>query len=191
MELEEDEEVDEEEIEAADEIDPERETGDSADIEELTQEVDEELNLSQTDTDLGCFALTKVCCMFVDVPVFINPHIQLTKLAKRIFHASVLHEDLAESCIKAKIEPKNIVRSVPTRWNSVTKMLWRSLYLRLALEKLVAIEYHNTARSAQLKRFKLKKEEWELLTQLEPILLVRSSVLVQSRILTIDHLAFS
>jgi hypothetical protein len=93
-------------------------------------------------------------------------------------------------CIKAKIEPKNVVRSVSTRWNSVAETLRRSLYLRPALEKLIAIERHNTAKSARLKRFKLKKDEWELLTQLEPILLVISRVLIQSQILTICLLAF-
>lgn len=62
--------------------------------------------------------------------------------------------------------------SVPTRWNSVAETLRRSLYLRLALEKLIVLERHNTDKSARLKRFKLRKEEWELLTQLEPILSV-------------------
>jgi hypothetical protein len=108
----------------------------------------------------------------------INSSTQLTKLAKRIFHSSVLHEDLAESCVKARIEPKNVVRSVLTRWNSVAETLRRSLYLRLAIEKLVAIERHNTAKSARLKRFKLKKEEWDLLMQLEPILSVNFIFLV-------------
>ena len=104
---------------------------------------------------------------------------QLTKLAKRIFHSPVLHEDLAESCAKARIEPKNVVQSVPTRWNSVVETLRRSLYLRAALEKLIAIERHNTAKSARLKHFKLKKEEWELLTQLEPILSVNFFCLIR------------
>jgi Asp-tRNA(Asn)/Glu-tRNA(Gln) amidotransferase C subunit len=71
----------------------------------------------------------------------------------------------------------------------VAETLRRSLYLRPALEKLIAIERHNTAKSARLKRFKLKKDEWELLTQLEPILLVISCVL-QSQILTVCLLAF-
>lgn len=72
----------------------------------------------------------------------------------------------------------------------MAETLRRSLYLRPALEKLIAIERHNTAKSAWLKRFKLKKDEWELLTQLEPILLVISRVLIQSQILTICLLAF-
>ena len=190
-ELEEDEEVDEEEMEAINKTDSDREAGNSVDIKELTQEVDEEHNLSQAKINLGCFALTKVCCVSVDVSVSTNLLIQLTKLAKHIFHASILHEDLTESCLKAKIEPKNIVCSISTRWNTGAKILQHSLYLHLALEKLIAIEHHNTAKSAQLKCFKLKKDEWDLLTQLELILLVRSSVLIRSQILTLSHLAFS
>jgi hypothetical protein len=58
-------------MEAANEIDSDREAGDSADIEELTQEVDDELNLSQAENDLGCFALTKVCCVSVDLSIFL------------------------------------------------------------------------------------------------------------------------
>lgn len=127
----------------------------------------------------------------VTVFVFINFFIQLTKLAKRIFHSSVLREDLAESCVKARIKPKNVVRSVPTRWNLVAETLRRSLYLCSALEKLVMIERHNTAKSVQLKRFKLKKEEWELLIQLEPILSVNIFFLVQFYMLITNHSAFS
>jgi len=111
--------------------------------------------------------------------LILNPSIQLTKLAKCIFHSLVLREDLAESCAKARIEPKNVVRSVPARWNSVAETLQHSLYLHPALEKLIAIEHHNTAKSVRLKRFKLKKEEWELLTQLEPILSVNFFFLIQ------------
>jgi hypothetical protein len=110
--------------------------------------------------------------MLTSYLLILNSSTQLTQLAKRIFHSPVLHEDLTESCAKARIEPKNVMRSVPTRWNSVAETLRRSLYLRPALEKLVAIERHNTAKSARLKRFKLKREEWELLMQLEPILSV-------------------
>ena len=66
-ELKEDEEVDEEEIEAANEVDADREACDRADIEEVAREVDEELGLSLADINLGCFALTKVRCMHVNI----------------------------------------------------------------------------------------------------------------------------
>ena len=66
-ELKEDEEVDEEEIEAANEVDADREACDRADIEEVAREVDEELGLSLADINLGCFALMKVRCMHVNI----------------------------------------------------------------------------------------------------------------------------
>jgi len=56
------------------------------------------------------------------------------------------------------------------------RRLRHSLYLHPALERLVMIECHNTAKSARLKQFKLKKDKWELLVQLEPILSVNSFV---------------
>jgi hypothetical protein len=66
-ELKEDEEVDEEEIEATNEVDADREVCDRKDIEAVAQEVDEELGLSSADINLGCFALTKVHCMHVNI----------------------------------------------------------------------------------------------------------------------------
>ena len=66
-ELEEDEEVDEEEIKATNEVDADREACDRADIEEVAREVDEELGLSLYDINLGCFALTKVRHMHVNI----------------------------------------------------------------------------------------------------------------------------
>ena len=66
-ELEEDEEIDKEEIEATNEVDADREACDRVDIEEVAQEVDEELGLSLADINLGCFALTKVRCMHVNI----------------------------------------------------------------------------------------------------------------------------
>ena len=66
-ELEEDEEIDKEEIEAANEVDADWEACDRVDIEEVAREVDEELGLSLADINLGCFALTKVHCMHVNI----------------------------------------------------------------------------------------------------------------------------
>jgi hypothetical protein len=66
-ELKEDEEVDEEEIEAANEVDADREASDRTNIEEVAREVDEELGLSLADINLGHFALMKVHCMHVNI----------------------------------------------------------------------------------------------------------------------------
>jgi hypothetical protein len=68
-----------------------------------------------------------------------------------------------------------MVRDVSTRWNSTASMIERALQLREALKLLVVMEQHNRARGARLGRFKLSKDEWELLSQLFPILDVRDS----------------
>ena len=103
--------------------------------------------------------------------------LQLQGLVKRIFHSPVLTDDLADLCHAKGIKAKKVVRCVPTRWNSVTMMLKRAVYLRKALDKLVVQPRHNTSRSAQLERFKLSNAEWDVLLQLLPILEVRRSIL--------------
>lgn len=68
-----------------------------------------------------------------------------------------------------------MIRDVSTRWNSTALMLERALELREALKLLVVMEEHNKPRGVRLSRFKLSKEEWDLLAQLFPILDVRLS----------------
>jgi len=49
-------------------------------------------------------------------------------------------------------------------------MLERALQLREALKLLVVMEQHNRPRGARLTRFKISREEWDLLGQLFPVL---------------------
>jgi len=63
-----------------------------------------------------------------------------------------------------------MVRDVSTCWNSTTSMLEQALQLWEALKLLVVMEPHNCAQDAQLARFKLSKDEWDLLAQLFPVL---------------------
>ncbi|KAI0702202.1 hypothetical protein C8Q76DRAFT_633292, partial [Earliella scabrosa] len=93
-------------------------------------------------------------------------------LTKRIFHSPTLRQDLEEHCVKNSIQPRTVVRSVPTRWNSVAMTLERAIYLQPALDALVRHPRHQGSRSARLGRFKLTKEEWDVLKQLAPILSV-------------------
>ena len=99
----------------------------------------------------------------------------MTKLAKRIFHNSLLREDLAASCIHAKVEPKLIKRSVPTRWNSVAEMIKLALHLRTPLDRLVEMDRHNTVAKTRLRKLKILPKEWEVLSQLTKILSVCDS----------------
>ena len=98
----------------------------------------------------------------------------MTKLAKQIFHSSLLREDLAASCACIRIEPKLIKRSVPTQWNSVAKMIESALHLQAMLDWLVEMDQHNTVAKTRLRKLKILMKEWEVLSQLMKILSVCS-----------------
>ncbi|TDL13925.1 hypothetical protein BD410DRAFT_686493, partial [Rickenella mellea] len=136
------------------EMDEAREASDAVVIEELGLEVDHEVVLTADEVAMGCFAMTKIL-----------------GLAKRVFHSPALRDELKDLCIRvAKIEPKILMRAVPTRWNSVAVALQRALHLQLALDKLVMAKQFNTSRGVKLKKYKLSTDEWGILTQLSPIL---------------------
>lgn len=99
----------------------------------------------------------------------------MTKLAKRIAHSSLLRDDLAACCTRAKIEPKLIKRSVATRWNSVAEMVASALYLRTPLDKLVEMDRHNSVAKTRLRKLKISPKEWEILSQLIKVLSVCNS----------------
>lgn len=136
-----------------DELDLDRESSDQLEIEQLAREVEKTHRLSNAQIKHGKFSVTKI-----------------TQLTKRIFHSPVLREDLNALCIKHKVPSKQVVRSVPTRWNSVAEMVKRALELRKALDKLVDMDRHNAVAKTRLRRFKLQPDEWELLVQLRPLL---------------------
>jgi hypothetical protein len=94
------------------------------------------------------------------------------KLAKLIFHSPILQDDLAACCAKAKIMLRLIKHSISTCWNSVAEMINSATYLHLALDKLTDMDCHNTVTKTTLHCLKLTKEEWGLLTELQPILSV-------------------
>ena len=90
----------------------------------------------------------------------------------QIHFSPTLREDLKKYCMAVKIEPKQMIRPVSTRWNSVAEAMERAIYLQPALDKLVDAPHHNTWKSMRLAKYKLKESEWEVLKQLQPILQV-------------------
>lgn len=82
----------------------------------------------------------------------------------------MIRADLEIQCKTAKITPQLMIWDVATRWNSTASLLERALQLREALMLLVGMEQHNKPRGARLNRFKLSKAEWDLLSQLFPLL---------------------
>lgn len=68
------------------------------------------------------------------------------------------------------LEEQILLRSVPTRWNSVAEMLGRALLLRKALTDLCDMNQFNKRGGVRLRRFTIDDEEWVLLTQLHSVL---------------------
>ena len=68
-----------------------------------------------------------------------------------------------------------MIRAVVTWWNTMAKLIGHVIYLREALNLLVGLKQHNKSTcGVRLKRFKLSKQEWELLMQLHPLLDVQT-----------------
>lgn len=64
-----------------------------------------------------------------------------------------------------------MIRAVATRWNTMAELIGQALKLREPLSLLVGLDQHNRgACRVRLQRFKLTKQEWELLAQLHPLL---------------------
>ena len=63
-----------------------------------------------------------------------------------------------------------IIRAVATQWNTMVKLIGHALELCKVLMLLVGLEQHNRGHGTRLSQFKLSKQEWEVLTQLHPLL---------------------
>ncbi len=91
----------------------------------------------------------------------------------------MLRDDLDALCQKWNIKSRGVVRSVPTRWNSVAMTSRRTIELEVPLNELevplnelVGKAAHNTSRGPRLLRFKLSQDEWKILKELDGILAV-------------------
>jgi hypothetical protein len=100
-----------------------------------------------------------------------------------VFHSPTIREELAALCRDytddqnkpAPLTEQVLLRSVPTRWNSVAEMLSRALTLLPVLTTLCERAQFNKRDGVRLKRFILDDDEWMVLNQLEPLLGVRIS----------------
>jgi hypothetical protein len=128
--------------------------------------------LTREEINLGRFSLSKVTRSHIIFSYLtLTAHMsQLTNLGKKIFNSPTLREDLRIQCERNKVKPKLMLRAVATRWNTMAELIGRAIELRDALNSLVTLEQHNRARGVRLQRFKLTKQEWELLIQLFPLL---------------------
>ena len=77
-------------------------------------------------------------------------------------------------CKSHDIVPQVLVRSVPTRWNSVTEMIERAVKLWPVISELCKLPEFNKRTGIRLRRFILSDEEWVLLESVQPLLSVCS-----------------
>jgi hypothetical protein len=97
---------------------------------------------------------------------------QITNLSKKVFHNPTIRHELANLCV-ANVPPLKeqvLLRSVPTRWNSVAEMIGRALVLKPVLFELCDKGEFNKRDGARLRRFIIQDDEWCLLEELWPLL---------------------
>lgn len=107
-----------------------------------------------------------------------------------MFHSSTVRTDFKTCCEQAGIRHRLMKRAVATRWNSMSECISRALCLHPALERLLSWSKYNRSGRQGFRRYKLTREEWSMLEQLEPILAVRCHVFViscSSLIADINH----
>ena len=141
-----------------------RDASDNACIEELVSELEPGslgFTLSSHNMQVGCFAIHKI-----------------TSLSKKVFHSPTIREECHKLCSHYKLKAKVLLRSVPTRWNTVAEMLARALELQPILLDLCDMAQFNKQDGVKLWRYILEDEEWLVLKQLHPILDV-SAVITQ------------
>ena len=109
--------------------------------------------------------------------------LQLVELAKKVFHSPNLRDELRLCCEKVGIKPKQLKRSVATRWNTLAEVIERALYLRPAIDKFVLLSKFEKMGQRGPRRYQLSPSEWDILIQLEDMLSV--SLLCSNSITTV------
>ncbi|KAL1947002.1 hypothetical protein VTO73DRAFT_13963 [Trametes versicolor] len=147
-----DDDVDDEDAEAAQEADKSREAADQAILDSLD---DEELGVDVTadDVRLAAGALSKIL-----------------KLSRKVWNSPTIRAELATLAADAKLNSEVLIRSVKTRWNTVTEVLGRALKMRMVLTDLCDMVQFNKAHGVRLRQFVLSDEEWVALQQLHDLL---------------------
>lgn len=105
---------------------------------------------------------------------------KITNLSKKVFNNPVIREELGKLCVANALKEQVLLRSVPTRWNSVAEMLGRALLLHPVVGDLCDMAQFNKHDGVKLRRFILEDDEWLLLEQLYPLLDVSDIVLRSS-----------
>lgn len=92
------------------------------------------------------------------------------QLSKKVWHSPSICSELGRLATEVKIPSKVLLRSVKTRWNTVTKVIGRALEMCHVLGHLCDSLQFNKPQGVRLRRFALTDEEWTLLFQLHQLL---------------------
>lgn len=98
------------------------------------------------------------------------------QLSKKVWHSPSIRTELARLATEAKVGSRVLLRSVKTRWNTVTEVLERALEMREVLGHLCDSIQFNKPKGVRLRRFALTDRDWELVSQLHQLLHVRISI---------------
>ncbi|KAL1945891.1 hypothetical protein VTO73DRAFT_1893 [Trametes versicolor] len=147
------EDVDEDDVEAAQEVDQAREDADDALLDDMANN-NVDVALTAQDIKEGRLAVEKV-----------------TKLSKKVWNSPPVRAALATLTHDAPdIHSEVLVRSVATRWNTVAAVIERALELQEVLGDLCDMAQFNKPRGVRLRRFILTDDDWMLLDQLHRLL---------------------
>ena len=91
-------------------------------------------------------------------------------LSKKVSNSPPIRQELMKLCAENNVKEQVLLRSVPTRWNSVAEMLVCALTLQPLLFSLCDMAQFNKQDGVWLHRFILEDNEWELLKQLHSLL---------------------
>ncbi|OJT08548.1 hypothetical protein TRAPUB_554 [Trametes pubescens] len=147
------EDVDEDDLEAAQEADQAREDADDALLDDMANN-NVDVALTAQDIKEGRLAVEKV-----------------TKLSKKVWNSPPVRAALATLTHDAPdIHSEVLVHSVATRWNTVAAVIERALELQEVLGDLCDMAQFNKPRGVRLRRFILTDDDWMLLDQLHRLL---------------------
>jgi hypothetical protein len=138
------------------------------DLDHAEETAEIEVTVAGSEQKAASTALSKVSCSIHCPKYYLLIAQQLTKLAYKINNSPGLVEELEALCIAAKIEPLRMIKPVDTRWNSKSHMIACAIHLRPAIEDICSKK--SLVAQYKTRPLKLKREEWDILEQLSPLL---------------------
>lgn len=102
-------------------------------------------------------------------------HAQILQLSRKVWNSPTVRAELSKLSADANLNSDVLVRSVKTRWNTVTEVLARALDMRAVLGDLCDMVQFNKPRGVRLRQYILSDEEWTTIEQIYGLLDVSST----------------